>query len=118
MRASYTRNYAEVVTPSMAPHNASGGLSYSWRRLNASFNARWNDNVPTNTAGTNYIRHRLTLDGSAGYRLTNRYSIFASARNLTNAKYISVQKPDATPALRSSIQVFGTTWTFGVKGVF
>lgn len=118
VRASYTRNYAEVVTPSMAPHGASAGLSYSGRRINASLNARWNDNVPTNTAGTNSVRHRTTLDASAGWRLTSRYSLFASARNLTNAPYINLQKPDANPALWSSYQVFGVTWTFGVKGVF
>jgi TonB-dependent receptor len=118
LRASYTRNYAEVVTPSMAPHGASGGLSYAWRRISASLNARWTDNVPTNSTGSNYVRHRTTLDLSSGYRLTNRYSLFASARNLTNAPYLSVQKPDDNPALRSSYQVFGVTWTFGVKGVF
>ena len=118
VRASYTRNYAEVLTPSMAPHGASAGLSYSWRRITASVNGKWNDNTPTNTAGTNYVRHRTTLDVNAGYRLTNRYSLFASARNLTNAAYINLQKPDARPALWSGYQVFGTTWTFGVKGVY
>ena len=118
VRASYTRNYAEVITPSMAPHGVSGGVSWSWRRINASINARWSDNVPTNTTGLNYVRHRTTLDLSTGYRLTNRYSLFASARNLTNAPYLNMQKPDSHPALWSSYQVFGTTWTFGVKGVF
>ncbi len=118
LRASYTRNYAEVVTPSMAPHGVSGGVSWSWRRVNASINARWSDNVPTNTTGLNYVRHRTTLDLSTGYRLTNRYSLFASARNLTNAPYVNVQKPDSNPALWNSYQVFGVTWTFGIKGVF
>jgi outer membrane receptor protein involved in Fe transport len=102
----------------MAPHGVSGGVSWSWRRVNASINARWSDNVPTNTTGQNYVRHRTTLDLSTGYRLTNRYSLFASARNLTNAPYVNVQKPDSNPALWNSYQVFGVTWTFGIKGVF
>ncbi len=118
VRASYTRNYAEIVMPSMPPHSASFGVGYSWRRFNASFNGKWNDNVPTNVAGTNYVRHRTSLDACAGCRLTNHYSVFASARNLTNAAYINMQEPTGGRALWSGYQVFGTTWTFGIKGVF
>lgn len=118
VRASYTRNYAEVITPGMAPHSVSWGLSYSFRRFNAVVNNRWSDDVPTNATGLNYVRHRTTVDVEAGYRLTARYRLFASARNLTDEPYISMQKPDANPAVWSNYQVFGTTWTFGVKGIF
>lgn len=118
VRASYTRSYAEVITPRLAPHSISWGFSYSFRRFNAVVNNRWSDDVPTNTTGRNYVRHRATVDVEAGYRLTQRYRLFASARNLTNEPFISMQKPDANPAVWSNYQVFGTTWTFGVKGVF
>ena len=118
VRASYTRNYAETIMPSMSPHSVSFGTSFAQGRFNASVNGKWNDDVPTNVAGTNHVRHRTTLDTSFGYRLTRLYSLFVSARNLTNAAYITLQKPNADPALWSGYQVFGTTWTFGVKGVF
>ena len=118
VRASYTRNYAEIRRPSMSPHTASSGLSYSGGRFNASLNGKWSDNVPTNEAGNNYVRHRTSLDASGGFRLTPRYSLFASARNLTNAAYITMQTRAGSPPMWSAYQVWGTTWTCGVKGVF
>jgi outer membrane receptor protein involved in Fe transport len=102
----------------MSPHTASGGLSYAGGRFNASLNGKWSDNVPTNEAGNNYVRHRTSLDASGGFRLTSRYSLFISARNLTNAAYINMQDRTGSPPLWSAYQVWGTTWTFGAKGVF
>jgi hypothetical protein len=49
---------------------------------------------------------------------TSRYSLFISARNLTNAAYINMQDRTGSPPLWSAYQVWGTTWTFGAKGVF
>ena len=74
--------------------------------------------MPTNEAGNNYVRHRTSLDASGGFRLTPRYSLFASARNLTNAAYITMQTRAGSPPMWSAYQVWGTTWTCGVKGVF
>ncbi len=118
VRGSYTRNYAETIMTSVAPHAVSLGVSYSYRRLNASLNGIWNDDRPTNTGGTSFIRQRTSVDLSAGYRISKRYRFFINARNLTNTPYISMQQPVGQSALQSGYQVFGTTWTAGVKAVF
>ena len=118
IRGSYTRNYAEIIVPRMAPHTASAGLACNWRRASLTLNGRWSDDVPTNDTGTEYIRHRTSLDLNGAFHLTARYSLSFSARNLTNAPQFDMTKPGPGPALWDRHQVYGTTWTFSVKGVF
>lgn len=118
VRASYSRNYAGIINPNMSPHLVSGGLSYSAGRFSLYTNANWSDDVPTNAAGTGYRRHRSTLDAGGSYRINSRLSFFFSARNLLNAPFINMQKYGNNPPVAVSHQVFGTAWTFGLKGTF
>lgn len=118
LRGSYTRNYAERILTRVSPHAASFGASYSYRRFNISLNGNWHDDMPTNTEGTRYIRQRTSMDLNTSYRLSQRYRLFINARNLTNEPYIVMDKFDGVPALMLRHQVFGTTWTAGIKAVF
>ncbi len=118
VRASYTHNYAETVVPEMAPHKISAGVNYSLRRFNATVNALWDDDVPLNVTETSYRRQRATLDASAGYKLTTRASLFVSARNLTNARYITMDRFAPNPAVWRAYQMYGTSWTLGIKGTY
>jgi iron complex outermembrane recepter protein len=117
-RFSYTRNYSEVITPNMSPHGANAGLNYSFRRLQLNASTYWRDNVPTNIAGTSFNRHRMPLDIGGGYKLSSRYSLFFTGRNLLNEPVISMQQLGSAPAVVTTYEMTGAIWTFGVKGVW
>jgi outer membrane receptor protein involved in Fe transport len=118
VRVSYTHNYGETVIPGLSPHKVSGGVNYAWRRFNANVNALWDDDTPSNTARTAYRRHRATLDASGGWQLTRQTSLFLSARNLTNARLVNVDRFAPSPAVWRTYELYGTNWTMGVKGTF
>jgi outer membrane receptor protein involved in Fe transport len=119
VRASYTRNYAQITLVNMIPHSVSAGLGYSFRRANVYANYNWRDNYPTTiTAPLRTFRHRADLDIGGGYRITERYNFFFYARNIFNVPFIIMEKNPAAPAVAQNINVNGINWTFGVKGVF
>jgi len=118
VRASYTRNYAEIVTPQMVPHSANAGISYSFGRYNVYANGNWRDQFPTVATGNRFYRERINVDVGGGVRLTNRINFFISARNLMNEPYVIMEKIGANPAVSQFYEVNGTNWTFGIKGVF
>jgi outer membrane receptor protein involved in Fe transport len=82
VRAAYTRNYAEVITPNLTPHAVSSGLNYSYGRFGANVNWTWAHDVPLTNTGLSYRRHRANLDAGLTWRLTNHLSFSANARNL------------------------------------
>ncbi len=118
LRGSYTRSYAEVVTPSMSPHGASAGMNYTLGRVNVYSSWNWRDDTPTNVAGTGYNRHRATIDVGGSVRLTNRFTLLISGRNIRSEPVITMQKNGNNPAVAQTIEITGTIWTFGIKGVW
>ena len=123
VRASYTRNYAEIPKVNMIPHSINAGLAYAFRRVNVYTNLNWRDNFPnviptTATAAGRFYRHRANIDIGGGYRISPRYNFFFSARNIFNEPYrIMEQQGSNAPAVQF-YEVNGINWTFGVKGTF
>lgn len=117
-RASYTRNYAQVVVTNMSPHLASAGLSYARGRLNAYANMNWGGSRPTVANGTRFLRHRLNVDVGGSFRIAPRVSAFFSVRNVLNEPYIIMEKIGNNPAAAQFFQKFGVTPTVGVKTTF
>jgi len=118
VRASYTHNSAETVVPDLVPNAASAGINYAYRRFSAYVNGLWKDDVPIVVDERSYRRHFVTLDASASFRINRETSLFFSARNLTNAKLITMDRfPPNAPVWRS-YQINGTTFTCGIKGRF
>jgi TonB-dependent receptor len=118
VRASYTRNYAQVIVTNMSPNLVSAGLSYALGRMNAYANMNWGDSRPTVANGTQYLRHRLNLDVGGSYRITSRVSAFFSVRNVLNAPYNIMEQVGTNPAASRFFQKFGVTPTLGVKSTF
>lgn len=118
VRASYTHNYAQVIFPTMAPHAASGGISYTFNRLNVYTNLNWTANVPTNTLGTGYNRHRLNTDLGGSYRIYGPVSIYFNARNVLNDPLITVASNIPSQALAGTYAINGCVYTLGLKGTF
>jgi iron complex outermembrane recepter protein len=119
VRASYTRNYAAIKVPNMIPHSINAGLSYAYGRVNAYANMNWRDAYPTTITGNpRFYRHRANLDIGGSIRLTDRVSMFFSARNIFNEPYVVLEQVGSNPAVAQFYEVTGTNWTFGVKSVW
>jgi outer membrane receptor protein involved in Fe transport len=118
IRAAYTRNYSQGITAGMAPHLATAGLNYSLGRVNAYTRVRWSDDAPNSSTGLVYYRHRTEVDVGGGCRFTGNLSFFFTATNLFNAPLNLMRRIDPAPPASTLYQMIGTTWTFGVKGVF
>ncbi|MBM3841755.1 MAG: hypothetical protein FJ397_00605 [Verrucomicrobia bacterium] len=119
VRASYTRSYASLRRANLIPHSVNGGLSYAHRGFNVYASATWRDNYPTTVTGNpRFYRHRANVDLGGGYRLTPRYSLFFSARNLFNEPYRIMEQVGANAPVVQFYEVNGTNWTFGIKGTY
>jgi outer membrane receptor protein involved in Fe transport len=118
VRASYTRNYAEVIIPGMPAHAVSGGLGYALGRASVYSNINWHDNRPTNTAGTQFTRHRVNVDVGGSFRFSNRLSMFISIRNLLDEPYNHMQDLGAAGIALRRYEVPGVNYTLGIKGTF
>ena len=118
VRASYTRNYSQVVTVNMCPHSVNAGLSYAFKRANLYVSTYWRDYAPLNTTGTSFNRHRMPLDIGGSFKFSRRIEFFFTARNLLNEPVITFQKSGNAPAVPTTYEITGAVWTFGVKGVW
>ncbi len=118
VRAAYTRNYAEIITVNLAPHQVSGGLSYSLGRFSTNVNATWSDDFPLSSTGLSYRRHRTNLDAGAGWRLTKNLSLSANVRNLLNSPYINMQVVAPSAPVWTRSEITGLSWTFALKGAY
>jgi TonB-dependent receptor len=118
VRAAYTRNYAEIITPNLTPNSLSAGLNYSLLRFSTNVNWTWADNVPLSVTGLSYRRHRANLDAGAGWRLSNHLSLSVNARNLLNTPYINMQWVAPTAPVWTRNETTGISWTFAVKGTY
>ncbi|MSU48924.1 MAG: TonB-dependent receptor [Opitutus sp.] len=118
LRASYTRNYAQVIVANMTPHLVSAGLNYAPGRMNAYANMNWASSRPTVASGNQYQRHRLNLDVGGSYRLTSRLNGFFSVRNVLNQPFVVMERVGNNPAASQFFQKFGITPTVGVRTTF
>ncbi|OIR14970.1 catecholate siderophore receptor CirA [mine drainage metagenome] len=103
------------------------GLAYDNRRVSAklNFNYRGREvDAPTTVNGVvyqEYFSPRLYLDANLVIRLTKRFSLFINGRNLTDVpqddqRYAPGITPDYARLYRR--EMFGTAYTFGIKGSF
>ncbi len=118
VRASYTRNYAEIIRPQLTPHSVSGGINYTLNRFNAYVNANWADDYPLTATGLSYRRHRTNLDAGGGWRLTKHLSLSVSARNLLNSPYINMQHVAPNAPVITRHEITGISYTFAIKGTY
>ncbi|MDO8540111.1 MAG: TonB-dependent receptor [Opitutaceae bacterium] len=119
LRASYTRNYADVTITNMAPHGAHAGLHYSFNRFSVNTSMNWRDDVPTNLAGTTYVRHRTTIDVGGSVKLTRRFTVFLTGRNIRSEPVVTMVRSGDNPAMTGNpYEVTGAIWNLGLKGAW
>jgi iron complex outermembrane receptor protein len=122
VRGSYTRNYADGETTLLAPHAATGGLTYARRKWNVYANYKWtDDNVQSLATVRRSYKAEGKLDIGGTYRFTPRWSVYFYARNITDAHRIVIERNTANPdAPWTTNMIFndGTNWTFGGRYTF
>lgn len=114
--ANYTRteNSDPEFQFNIAPATASAGVSFRYRRLNASVRGSWTDEKLF--SATDYVKPRAMVGLSFDYRVSEKTSFFVTARDLNQAP---IQRYDR--AFRGSQTFdyrFATQWTIGVSGAF
>ncbi len=114
--ANYSRTQNSDVNKAygQAPKTASGGISFRYRRLNTALRASWTADTLASSTTVNDARTMLGL--SASYQMTQHLSFFFTGRNVLNAPQ-TVYRTDL-PGYLLANRVFGSNWTFGVKGTF
>lgn len=112
-----------------SPQNVNWGVSYSNSRFVAKFNVARAGRVRSTRVAASatvppdtyrYIAPQTTVDASVEWKFTPRFSLYASARNLTQSvKYTEDYAPTTPDYARIRVaQRFGAMFTLGVKGEF
>ena len=117
---AYSRSYSNLRQPGQIPHKVSGGISWNYRRVNFRINGIWQDDAPWTTTVGRFQRHNVKFDLNAGFRLTQRISLFAQGRNILNEPRTTYDPNPGTnlPPVLQGMFNYGTNWVFGVKGTF
>jgi iron complex outermembrane receptor protein len=108
------------------PQNATAGISWRYRKFNASLNGTWVDETATgsNTVALNsryfpgdqeFLQERFMFDVGAGYQLTRHLNVFIAGRNAFNSGKTWYYKSDGR--IRQ-MERYGGQWTVGVSGKF
>lgn len=117
--ASYLRNYADIRRGGLAPHQIKLGGSLRYKRFAAGFDANWTDDTPwTNTVGAIVYRGaRTLLDVNASYEINRWATLVVSARDVTNEGQELFEYRNGREEMTRK-DIYGTLWTFSVKGTF
>ncbi|HTL69140.1 MAG TPA: TonB-dependent receptor [Lacunisphaera sp.] len=121
--ASYTRVDVEtqpgIFIAGVVPNSVKGTLSYKLDRVGFSFSAIWSDDSgPWLNNLNRYQKANTKCDFSAGYRLSDRFSLFIASRNVFQQSHRIMEKSAGNPDVLYRYENYGTNWTIGIKGDF
>ncbi len=114
---SLTRTRADARVAEHVPKSANGGIRYGNHKFNAQLRTTWSAARFNSETATEELwqYERIMFDFSGGYKLSPRYEITISGRNILNSP-IAVYSNE--PGLLRSINRYGAAWTIGVRGRF
>jgi iron complex outermembrane recepter protein len=124
--ATYSRFASHDRPANFMPQNATGGLSWRYRRFSAGIAGTWNDefrtgaqivtaNSPYFPTEPEYVKERLLFDVNTAYEISPRLSVFVSGRNAFNEGRVWYYKGSSRVRQHEK---FGGHWSLGVKGTF
>jgi iron complex outermembrane receptor protein len=120
LNVSYSRSYANQRRPGLLPHKFSGSLAWNYWRVNLRLSGIWQDDAQWTTTVNRFQRHNFKMDLNAGFKISNRISVFAQGRNIFNeprTQYDLLNGTSGPPILQGMFN-YGVSWVFGVKGTF
>jgi iron complex outermembrane recepter protein len=109
-----------------SPQNATAGVSWRFRKFNASVNGTWVDEIPTGSntvAATSryfpndqeFLQERFMFDVGLGFQLTRHTNLYVAGRNAFNSGKTWYFKSNGR--IRQ-MERYGGQWTIGVSGKY
>jgi iron complex outermembrane recepter protein len=114
---SLTRVVPDTQIVNIVPKAANGGIRFSNHKVNLQLRCTWSAARLTSIGATQtqWQYERIMFDVSGGYKISPRYEITLSGRNIRNSPNRSyVNEPGI---LRTNFY-YGGVWTLGVRGRF
>lgn len=115
---SLTRVFADQRDVGLVPKAANGGVRFRASRFNLQLRSTWTA-AKINSFNANneviWTKERLMFDLSGGVRLSTRFELTLSGRNILNAPLVFFSN---VPGRVSDHYSFGSVWTLGIKGTF
>ena len=120
VRFSYTRTYASERRPGLSPHKLSGNLGWTYKAVTFGLGGIWYDNTPWTPTYGLYRKNQIKFDANGAFRLTRRFSLYFQGTNLLNQSHEVYQSfgVEGQEGIMQRLGNYGTSWVFGVKGVF
>lgn len=124
LHGSVTRVIADGVRIGVPNRIANWGVRYRYQRFNIQINGTWQaaarlgtlgDTLTTNNTGIRWLASRELWNVSAGFKLTNRFELMLSGRNIFNAPAIQYSN---VPGRIYLYDVYGSMWSAGIRGTF
>jgi TonB-dependent receptor len=121
---SVTRVIADSVRIGVPNKTANWGVRYRYNRFNLQINGTWqaasrqgalSDTPTTSNTGIRWLNARELWNISAGFKLTRRFELMLSGRNIFNAPSIQYSN---VPGRIYIYDVYGSMWSAGIKGTF
>jgi TonB-dependent receptor len=121
---SLTRVMADGVRIGVPNKVANWGMRYRYGPFNIQVNGTWqaaarlgslNDTATTNNTGLRWLKSREIWGVSADYKLTKRFELMLSGRNIFNEPTIQYSN---VPGRIYLYDVYGSMWSAGIKGSF
>ena len=114
---SVSRTAAQERTEDLVPKSANGGIRFSNYKFNLQLRCTWVSARLNSVSPTEEVwqYERIMFDVSGGYKITQRYELTLSGRNVLNSPIATYS--NETGRLRSRA-LFGPTWTVGIRGRF
>lgn len=124
---TYSQYTSSPRPSSFVPRNATGGINWRYRRVNASIAGTWTDNIRTgsNTVSSSskyfpgdieFLKERFIFDVGFGVKLTRHLDLFVSGRNAFNSGKTWFYK-NSDGRIRQ-MERYGGQWTVGVRGTY
>lgn len=124
--ATYSRFNSRDRPANFIPQNATGGVSWRYRRFNAGISGTWNDEFRTGAQivaansryfpnEPEYVKERFLFDVNAGFQINRHLSLFVAGRDAFNSGRAWYYKGENR--IRQ-MERFGAQWSVGVKGNF
>ena len=114
---SVSRAIPDMQIANIVPKAANGGIRFSNHKFNVQLRCTWSSARLTSIGATqqqwNY--ERIMFDLSGGYKLTQKYDLTVSGRNILDSPISSYANE---PGLLRTHFNYGAVWTVGVRGRF
>lgn len=117
----------QISLPGQSRHVATGILGYEKGPVSLRFATTYRDEYldeigssedADGTALDRFVDSHLQLDVTGKYQITDRFQIFAEAKNINNRPFVASVRPEGFGRLNSQFEEYGWSARFGAQFVY